>query len=120
MENKNGRMTVLRRMERRRILLLKEIRVGRGDAAYADALREGLEDDFYVNASASRLIFDLERDLNAVFHGDPDEEARFNETQDSCHKAALDYATKWRERGFSRAACVFEGVAHRIAAKGSA
>lgn len=111
----SNRLALLRRVERRTLLLFREVRLGRGDDARADELRERMLDDHHVDRAISEKAGHLAGDLNSVIDGDV--EAAHGETPFGLRKGALAYARKWEAAGFFRAARVFFGLAQRIGAQ---
>ncbi|MBK8172829.1 MAG: hypothetical protein IPK60_21175 [Sandaracinaceae bacterium] len=104
-----NRLALLRRMERRTLLLLREICLGRGDSVRADELRERMLDDYSVDRSVNEKVANLAGDLNAVIDGDV--EVAHGETPFGLREGVLAYAKKWKAAGFSRAARTFSGLA---------
>ena len=111
----SNRLALLRRVERRTLLLFREVRLGRGDDARADELREQMLDDHYVDRVISEKAAHLAGDLNSVIDGDV--EVAHGETPFGLREGAIAYAKKWEAAGFFRAARVFFGLAQRIGAQ---
>jgi hypothetical protein len=119
MSYERERAQLLRRIERRTLLLFRLIRLGRDESPEGDELREKLADDYYakwtfqdapvLDQELKKHIDRLGGDLNYALDGGSGIEG--DGAAAALRDVLLSFAERWRAAGFTRAAQVFAAMA---------